>query len=255
MAAELYPPGSPPVPPSRGAPAWLPWAAAALGAVALLLWFGGRRGDVPAAPPVPTLAAQAPTVAGGHAPMLVSSTPRATAPGSPTPDVATARPTVTRPATRRPLTPTPLTQTPASAAAADGAHGDDRPGRIEGRVRAVGNIPLEGSDVTAIGVGNGASYHTASGSDGRYSLTVPAGAYIVRAEAGGHRAEWFDRVAERSAARPLAVAPGAVVGGIDFTLKPEPDEVVEPTPPPATDAPAYPPPHEPPPTYQPYPEP
>jgi len=54
---------------------------------------------------------------------------------------------------------------------------------------------------------------------GRYALQVPAGRYLVVAEAAGYRAQWFNGQAQPRDAEVVEVPAGAERGGVDFRLE------------------------------------
>lgn len=76
--------------------------------------------------------------------------------------------------------------------------------------------------VTATRVGDTAP--TASESVvGFYQLQVPAGDYIVKAEAGGYITQWWDPVPSESAATAVSAAAGAFQSNVDVALTPVPN--------------------------------
>ena len=76
--------------------------------------------------------------------------------------------------------------------------------------------------VTATRVGD--TVPTASESVvGFYQLQVPAGDYIVKAEAAGYITQWWDHVPSESAATAVSVAAGAFQSNVDFALTPVPN--------------------------------
>jgi iron complex outermembrane receptor protein len=88
-------------------------------------------------------------------------------------------------------------------------------GTLTGIVRGPTNAPIAGATVTATSWGGGAPKNVVAGSDGSFSLTLPAGSYNVRASAPGF---W-------GPALPIEIAAGTP-GTLDFTLSAMMTEVV-----------------------------
>lgn len=99
-------------------------------------------------------------------------------------------------------------------------------GAIQGRVVSIsadGNItPIAGAAVTASGngaqIGGGSTVGAVSDENGFYALRVPAGRWLVMAQAAGYKPQWFRGAESAANATPVDVAADAVAANIDFAL-------------------------------------
>ncbi|HEY0593118.1 MAG TPA: carboxypeptidase-like regulatory domain-containing protein [Thermoanaerobaculia bacterium] len=92
--------------------------------------------------------------------------------------------------------------------------------RIEGIVRSVANAPLTEMTVSAYNLDGTRRGFQKSGSDGKYSLSLPAGQYKLAAwdDALAYAPEFYANA--RSFASASTISVGSSVFGIDFSLEP-----------------------------------
>ncbi len=106
------------------------------------------------------------------------------------------------------------------------AWGQNQAGTISGTVMGQhegGAIPLRFAHVTAFQANNQWPVNIAmTDSLGHYTMRVPYGRYVVKAEAMHFVPLWFDNVRDRSQATVLAVAEDNNPSGIDFLLPEQP---------------------------------
>jgi hypothetical protein len=91
------------------------------------------------------------------------------------------------------------------------------PGFIYGSVSDIVCCTSFLSTVTATKVGDTVPTATIS-TYGYYSIELPAGDYIIKADADGYASQWWNHAATEAEAIPVSVASGVTQSGIDFAL-------------------------------------
>jgi hypothetical protein len=74
--------------------------------------------------------------------------------------------------------------------------------------------------VSAYDTASTSSFSTTTAAGGTYSLSVPAGTYLVAFQdySGGHLVQWWNDQPDQNSANPVTVTPGATTAGIDGAL-------------------------------------
>lgn len=174
-----------------------------------------RPSATPPPPPTVSPPTPAPTIAAPLAPTAADTA--ITDPSAPSPpmvDLPSTTPHEPREEDRR-ADPS-ATATPAFGVITGQVLGPDGAGRAEivvvAETIAGGQEPVTSSltDVT-----------------GAYSITLPAGKWIVHVDTPAYRPQWYDQKASPSEATPVDIQPGVTVPGIDFRLVPQ-AEVLKP---------------------------
>lgn len=97
------------------------------------------------------------------------------------------------------------------------------PGRqraVTGRVADASGMGIPDAVVTAYRIGSSAFYIQRTGADGAYRLRLQPGAYVFRAAADGHQAQWYRGGTQRADATVVDVSAAQPATGIDFLLRP-----------------------------------
>lgn len=97
------------------------------------------------------------------------------------------------------------------------------PGRqraVTGRVADASGMGIPDAVVTAYRIGSSAFYIQRTGADGAYRLRLQPGAYVFRAAAAGHQAQWYRGGTQRADATVVDVSAAQSATGIDFLLRP-----------------------------------
>jgi hypothetical protein len=96
----------------------------------------------------------------------------------------------------------------------------DGRGEITGRVVGPDGAPRAEIRIVAEAEGGVPPVETYSGADGRYALAVPAGTWLVHAEAPAYQIEWFGGLPSPYGAPVVTVPGGGRAEYVDFALRP-----------------------------------